>query len=390
MADSPPPVLSATETKTAERLLTRVWGGKTEVQVAEPIWDRSNVVRLRVEAGRSVVLKRRGAGEHNRQWLAFGIELASLEYLTAMPVPVAPRLLSADPQSGLLLMEDLGPGASLADSLLTGNHEDAQAGLIAYAQALASMHAWSLRHPGELASLRAHYAPQAPAGPQWLDRLEPGKQSILALAATLGLPVDGVADELTGLGPMLTEAGYVGLVHGDACPDNLRLIGDQCRIFDFETSGWGPIVLDAAYLLAPFPSCWCFADLPREVATPALDAYRACLQAAGLAAGADLDAAMTAALACWIVVRSPRIPELFEEDPEWGTTTLRPRIMTWLRTFIAQAEATGTLPRLHALATALHDDFSRRWPGLTTPDYPALARPGSAPVLIPEWWRPRQ
>ena len=46
------------------------------------------------------------------------------------------------------------------------------------------------------------------------------------------------------------------------------------RIFDFETSGWGRIVLDVAYLLAPFPSCWCFASLPAEVAAPAMAAYR--------------------------------------------------------------------------------------------------------------------
>ena len=53
------------------------------------------------------------------------------------------------------------------------------------------------------------------------------------------------------------------LVHGDACPDNVHRLADGvCRIFDFETSGWGAVALDAAYLLAPFPSCWCFASLP--------------------------------------------------------------------------------------------------------------------------------
>ena len=76
----------------------------------------------------------------------------------------------------------------------------------------------------------------------------------------------------------------------------MRFRADGCRIFDFEISGWGPVVLDAVYLLAPFPSCWCFARLPAEVAAPALDAYRAVVPA-GFELGPDWDAAMAAAVA---------------------------------------------------------------------------------------------
>ena len=44
----------------------------------------------------------------------------------------------------------------------------------------------------------------------------------------------------------LTETGYRGLVHGDACPDNVRFLDGRCRIFDFEHSGWGAVALDAS------------------------------------------------------------------------------------------------------------------------------------------------
>ena len=40
------PALSAAETRAAEALLARVWGPGTSVRAAEPIWDRSHVVRL--------------------------------------------------------------------------------------------------------------------------------------------------------------------------------------------------------------------------------------------------------------------------------------------------------------------------------------------------------
>jgi hypothetical protein len=168
----------------------------------------------------------------------------------------------------------------------------------------------------------------------------------------------------------------------------VRFLADRCRIFDFETSGWGPVVLDAAYLLAPFPSCWCFASLPAEVAAPALDAYRAVIQASGIDLGPDWDVAMTAALAAWLVARGEMIITLLDEDEEWGTTTLRPRLLTWLRTFIEAAGRTGALPRLRALAEALYDALRSRWPQTVIAAYPALAGPGSPRVEVPEWWRP--
>ena len=109
-------MLSAAETQVVSGLLTQAWGPGSEIRSAAPIWKRRHVFRLQVGPGRSVVLKRRGDQDG-----PFGVELAALEYLSAMPVPVAPRLVAADAQAGVLLMEDLGPGASLADALLAGD-----------------------------------------------------------------------------------------------------------------------------------------------------------------------------------------------------------------------------------------------------------------------------
>ncbi len=202
--------------------------------------------------------------------------------------------------------------------------------------------------------------------------------------AALGLAVDGVSAEIDEIFFLLNGTGYLGLVHGDACPDNMRFRADGCRIFDFETSGWGPVVLDAAYLLAPFPSCWCFARLPAEVAAPALDAYRAVVQAAGFELGPDWAAAMAAAVAVWIVARGPLINRVLgsDEDREWGTTTMRPRLLTWLGSFTDAAGRAGVLPRLRAAAGALLERLRSRWPRTrrpcrTTRRWPGRARRGS-------------
>ncbi len=366
------PALSEAEIRAAEALLARAWGPGTSVRAAEPIWDRTHVIRLHLAADRSVVMKKRADGEN------FGVELAALEYLNGMPEPVAPRLLGADAEAGIMLMEDLGPGPSLADSLLTGDRSRVRADLVSYAEALGSMHAWSLGRPRD---------PRL-GTPPWPHDVARGKDAFLGAAASLGLAAVAAGTEIDQLSLMLNETGYHGLVHGDVCPDNVRFLDGRCRIFDFEHSGWGAVVLDASYLLAPFPTCWCFGRLPASVAAPAMAAYRSRLQAAGIDLGRSWDVAMTAALGAWIVAWGDAIAKVLEEDYEWGTTMMRPRLLTWLRSFTSAAGRSGVLPGLRALAGHLHERLSARWPEAVLADYPALARPGAARVHVPDFWQP--
>src|SRR5215471_16672202 len=94
---SAPPGLPAGEARAAEALLARAWGRPAVVRAADAIWDRGHVFRLRLDADRSAVLKRQPDDAHRGGWPSFGVELAALEFLNSMPVPVAPRLLGADP-----------------------------------------------------------------------------------------------------------------------------------------------------------------------------------------------------------------------------------------------------------------------------------------------------
>jgi Ser/Thr protein kinase RdoA (MazF antagonist) len=365
------PALSAAETRAAEALLDRAWGPGTSVRAAEPIWDRSHVVRLHLATGRSVVMKKRADKD------TFGVELAALEYLNGMPEPVASRLLGAD-AGGIVLMEDLGPGASLAGSLLTAHRSRVRADLVSYAEALGAMHAWSMRRPRD---------PRL-GTPPWPGAVARGKDAFLGAAVSLGLAAAAAGTEIDQLAVLLNETGYHGLVHGDACPDNVRFLDGRYRIFDFEHSGWGAVVLDASYLLAPFPSCWCFGRLPASVAAPALSAYRGRLEAAGIDLGPSWDVAVTAALGAWIVVWGDTIAKVLEEDREWGTTMMRPRLLTWLRSFTSAAGRSGVLPGLRVPVGGLHERLSARWPEAVIVDYPALARPGAARVQVPDFWQP--
>ena len=347
-------------------------------------------MRLGTCDGRSVILKRprrdRQGGEPDRD--AFGIELASLEYLAGMPVPVAPRLLGADVTAGVLLMEELPAGRSLADSLLLGDRATATADMAAYATALGSVHAWSMGRTAGFERARVRYSPAAGSRPWWLARIERGRGQFLHVASVLGVATEGVDAEIDGLVRMLGGERHLSFVHGDLCPDNVRLARGHIRFFDFEGSSLGSAALDAAYLLAPFPSCWCFAGLPADIADLAMTAYRSALEAGGVDAGQDFDAELTAALAGWVVARGAMIEGALKRDREWGTTTMRPRLVSWTERFAAAAATTRTFPRLRLLAEELSDRFRSWWPNAVIPAYPALADPWSTLATQPEWWEP--
>jgi hypothetical protein len=375
------PALSPEETTAAESLLARAWGTSVSVRAAEEIWGRSHILRLWLADGRSAMLKRSRTENFGDRERTFGNELAALELLNGMRRAVAPRLFGADPETGILVMEDLGPGSTLAHSLLDGDRDRASADLVRYARALAAIHAWSI------AQVTVAGLPAPGLGePEWMGAIVRGKEPFLAVMAGLGLTTDGVGDDIDLLVSLLRGTRATGLVHSDPCPDNTHIADGNCRIIDFETSGWGAVALDTAYLLTPFPSCWCFASLPPGATGAALQAYGAEIATAGVDLGPDWDAVMTAAMAGWLVARGESLGEALDEDEDWGTTTMRPRLLTWLRSFGQAADRSGALPRLRSLAAAAEELLSARWPEALVPEYPAFAGPEALVARNPEDW----
>jgi hypothetical protein len=93
-------------------------------------------------------------------------------------------------------------------------------------------------------------------------------------------------------------------------------------------------------------------------------------------------------MAGWLVTLGAMIEGALGRDSQWGTTTMRPRVLSWTRRFAAAAVATGTFPRLRRLAEALTDQLGSRWPDAVIPAYPALADPGSTVAEPPDGWEP--
>jgi len=171
------------------------------------------------------------------------------------------------------------------------------------------------------------------------DEEDAGNQGFETELAALEL------SEIDQITPMLREKGNLSLVHGDPCPDNVLLFEDGCRIFDFEISGWSSVVLDAAYLLAPFPSCWCLPAFPPR----------------------------------W--PPRPSMPTARFSAPPGSTSAWRGTRVWPLRWPAGSSPGDARSP--------MHGQLSSRWPEVRVPEYPALARPGSEPVPVPDWWPPR-
>jgi Ser/Thr protein kinase RdoA (MazF antagonist) len=385
--------LDAGDRRRVEALLGDAWGTPVRLVATITMWERDHVVHLTADDGRTAVLKRPRADESGGTWgpepLGFATEWAALELLAAMPEAVAPRLLGADDEHRLVVMEELPPGHSLADSLLGDDRDLARADLVAYAEALGAIHAWSAGRLDAWDAARRRRGLPDDARSWWVTTLLARRDGFLALVADLGLPTAGVAGELDEVVDVL-DGEAPGFVHGDPCPDNVVMVDGRCRVIDFERSSGGSVALDAGYLVAPFPSCWCFSSLPDDAVAPALEAYRAVVTAAGGTFGPAWDRALAAARAGWLVARGESLRLALDADSPWGTTTMRPRLRAWADGLAGSAVAAEAFPRTHALAAALGERLAAAWPDVLVPAYPALATPGSPapPAIRPDGWPP--
>ena len=211
--------------------------------------SRAVVARLRQPDGTVVVAKR-----HKDPDAAASEELA----LRTLPAGIGPRLVGIG--DGVLVMEDVGAGPSVADLLLGPDPMAARAAPVGWAGVIGRVAA-ATRDPA-----------RTPGG--WWVRPDPAE--LIGLFDRLGVPAPaGWSQELADLSAHLdADDRHRSLVITDACPDNNRVTDSGVRLFDFEASRWGHAAQDASYLLAPFCTCWCVSRLPAAVSADMIDAYR--------------------------------------------------------------------------------------------------------------------
>ena len=329
----------------------------------------------------SVIVKVRRPAVHRRsEPEPFHNEQAALEFLTRIGSAVAPRLLAADNEAGILVMEDLGTGPALED-LLAGR---ALQGLVAFSAALGQMHAATTAGLAtEYCQLRRRHGPVDPAFDRIsifgigierafrrLQEITASRSSLPTLPA-IGPDVDEILRVLSEPGP------YLAFSNGDTSPANCRVSGDGLRFLDFEHACFRHALLDVAAVRFPFPACPCWSRLPEEVGQRAEEAYR---KEMARSCPAVLDQAgyahrLTAACAAWTMVRMVRLPKLEKADaPQPMGFSRRGQLLDTIATTVNCSQQSHSLPSLASWLASVSDALRARWPHLPSaqPFYPAF------------------
>jgi len=271
----------------------------------------------------SVVVKVRRPAVHRRSEPdQFHNEQAALEFLTVSGSAVAPRLLTADNEAGILVMEDLGTGPALEDLLAGCDAFRAEQGFVAFSAALGQMYAATAGHATEYYQLRRRHGPVDPSFDRIsifgidIERAFRRLQEITASRSSIP-PLRNIGSDVDEILRVLSEPGpYLAFSNGDTSPANCRMSDNGLRFLDFEHACFRHALLDVAAVRFPFPACPCWSRLPEEVGQRAEDAYR---KEMARSCPAILDQAgyahrLTAACAAWTMVRMMRLPKLEKAD----------------------------------------------------------------------------
>ncbi len=196
-------------------------------------------------------------------------ESVALSVLDGRRLP-APALLATVAEPPLIVTVDLGRGPSLADRLRGDDPGTAAAALRGWATSLGRLHA------GTVESVPA-FATALPAGiaaDTTMAMLNDGIGALSAVLPRVGLSLpDEAVFALRALPGSI--GGPVALSPADTCPDNNVETSDGLVLVDFESATVRPVAWDLAYLVVPWPSCWCAWRLPDVLAGQGLAAWHA-------------------------------------------------------------------------------------------------------------------
>lgn len=384
-------------TSNAEAALTRAWHGRVRLGEAEALRERgrNRVLRCPVteapEGSPATVIIKASVGEDATRFDPADDSLGStawrfynecagtafLESLGTEPT-LSARLYASDNTTGLIVTEDLGAGECLADRMQGTGRAHLERGLFAYARSLGRLHAATIGREPEFMRRRQEMGASEQGrereGVRWLrENVAPFQAQCEALSIPLAT---GFAQEIVEVQAALDAPGpFLAFTPGDTCPDNHRFVTDDALyFFDFEFGGFRHALLDAAYLRAPFPTCWCVNRLPSDL-PPHLEAvYQAELTNGCPESGDDalFFPALVQAAAYWAIASvSWSLEEALKEDGQWGISTVRQRHPMRLANLADASEQFGVLPAIGETARALETKLRTLWAdGDEMPLYP--------------------
>lgn len=232
---------------------------------------RAWTARLQRSDGSTVVAKGpvRPIPEGDEWRPRFHNEVAALEVLDGLE-GMAPQFLGADHDSAWVVMNDFGDLPGLHHALTGSDRAAAMAAIERWAAGLARFHSASAPLVDRWEARRADFDASWHAESATKDV----RRARRALDGVFDIPVsvDEAAEEIDR---RLSDRSWWALSPRDTCPDNCAIRPDgSVLFFDFEAGGAHHRLLDIAYLVTPFPSCWCAGALLDDAREAGLAAYR--------------------------------------------------------------------------------------------------------------------
>lgn len=350
----------------AAEALKQLWGASLAATVAATFRaeGRNRVYRLVLEGApvASVIMKA-SVGERDSERLSN--EWAGSAMLA--PLGLGPVAYVGDTEHRFVVLEDLGQGESLADRLTGDDPEAAEAALFAYARSLGELHTATQGQAKRWQALRTERG--GTEQPHELGGFRRELAPFVALCKREGLTVPEA--ELSQIEAVVENPGdYLAFSPTDCCPDNHFLRAERVVFFDNEGARMRHALLDAAYLLAPFPTCWCIGRLPDGLPETLLSAYRE-----HFPGDERFDEQLTLILAGWVLqtLSWGWNGNWEEEDRTWGLATLRQRHLYRLENLLARPNLSTLLPGVARAVGGLYGILKVRWEGLEPiPLYPAF------------------
>ncbi|AFV89249.1 MAG: aminoglycoside phosphotransferase family protein [Acidipropionibacterium acidipropionici] len=187
-------------------------------------------------------------------------------------VPGSPALLAADPELGVVVMEDLGTAPTLADLLAGPDPDAALEGGYVWGRDTAVWLTASRRVVDDFQGLvrRADPGTRSAGGPA-SPRLP--RRGAVRLAEVLGVESgveEEVAQEVDRLDALAGVEGRRVVSQADPAPDNLVMTGPGegsevvVRALDLEAASYHHIAVDLAGLVSPWPASGLLARMPDE------------------------------------------------------------------------------------------------------------------------------
>jgi hypothetical protein len=332
-------------------------------------------------------------------------ERAALEVLTDANVPAVPRLLAACDGPSLVLIEDAGTGASVADHLMGDDPDEATAAVQRWAEAVARVQAATLGmgmdFRSRLAALTATAQPDRGTD-VYRDRLGPQRAVGWKVAVTQPASdmviidaFDGLRDGLAPLGETadpdaLAELraiagrlsadsadvrGPGALTPCDGCPDNNVETPGGLVLIDFESADFRHVAWDAAYLTVPWPTCWCSWRMPNAVERSALARWRTTIEPElAPAVAATLGDAIRDATVGWALITAGWFLSAAHRDQPLGPGgSMRPGPRMLVQHRLGVAAAADPYGVLGGLAASALSATRAAW--------------GDCPLLLSPAWR---